>query len=302
MENGHAYLDECIHLAGEYKEYRILAFAISMKAQAMGTNVTQEVLDLLEDVIAFSRKRKDKYELFLAVFSAGQAYIQIGQPQKGKTYLDEVTEMVEKYEIPFFSSWVYYPQALLAKYDGDLNKAEKYFKITIDSLSKFRGRRMVATAQSELAHLYRQQGRLDEAEAIYRQTILSWQEQGHLSAVAHQLECFAFLMLAQNQYKTAARLLGAAHQARKQLNAISTEAQEIAELGQAMQSLANVMGEPIRDQELAEGARMSLDAAVNLALEATNTDTTMSKPNADGKMHLDSSPHQFDLIPSSNHK
>jgi tetratricopeptide (TPR) repeat protein len=202
----------------------------------------------------------------MTLFSAGQAYIQIGQLNKGKTYLDEVIEIIEKHEIPFFSSWVYYPQALLAKAQGDLTKAEKYFMITIDSLSETRDRRMVTTAQSELAHLYRRQGRIDEAAAIYRQTILSWQEQGHLSAVAHQLECFAFLMLAQNQYKTAARLLGAAHQAREQLYASSTEAQEIVELEQAMVNLAYALGEEEREQELIEGSRMSLDQAVELAL------------------------------------
>ena len=117
-----------------------------------------------------------------------------------------------------------------------------------------------------MAHLYRHENRLDEALNLYRPTILSWQEQGHLPAVTHQLECFAYISIAREQYQHAAHLLGAARQIRIQLNAISTEAQEIAELEQAMESLADALGEEEREQELVEGARMSLDQAVELAL------------------------------------
>lgn len=58
--------------------------------------------------------------------------------------------------------------------------------------------------------MYRQEGRLGEAAAVYRQTILAWQEQGHRAAVAHQLECFAYIAIDQGKFAYAAQLLGAA--------------------------------------------------------------------------------------------
>ena len=106
---------------------------------------------------------------------------------------------------------------------------------------------MIATARSELAHLYRHENRLDEALYLYHQTIISWQEQGHLSAVTHQLECFAYLSIALGQFNRAARLLGAAGQARQRLNALSTEPQELSDLEMAMTHLAEVMGQTERD-------------------------------------------------------
>jgi hypothetical protein len=67
-------------------------------------------------------------------------------------------------------------------------------------------------ARSELAHLERHEGHV--AQALYRQTIVAWEELGNQSAVAHQLECLAFLARAEGQVERAARLLGAAKAAR----------------------------------------------------------------------------------------
>ena len=64
----------------------------------------------------------------------------------------------------------------------------------------------------------------------------------------------------------AARLLGAAQNARQQLNAFSTERQEIADLKEAMNRLAAELGVDERDRILKEGAFISSDEAVDLAL------------------------------------
>jgi len=64
---------------------------------------------------------------------------------------------------------------------------------------------------------------MDEAIPWYRETIRAWQEQGHPSAVAHQLECFVFIAIAQEQYEHAARLLGAAEETRERLTALRPE-------------------------------------------------------------------------------
>jgi hypothetical protein len=119
-----------------------------------------------------------------------------------------------------------------------------------------------------LAHLLRRQGRLDEAEALYRVTIVSWQEQGHQSAVAHQLECFAYIALAREQWQRAAALLGAANRTRERLQAPSTDVQEIAELEDAMRRLDEYLEPNERRRAFGEGSLMTLDDAVSYALGA----------------------------------
>jgi predicted ATPase len=296
MIRGDTILDECIRLADQYGEFELFAFTIGMKAQAMVSNVPEELIKQLDQIIETCRQNKDEFLLLMTLFSAGQAYVLKGNLDVGQAYLAEVIQLMMNYDMPLIKPWAYIAQALLARSSSNWADAEKYFLLAIEGNVN---QRMIATARSELAHLYRHQNRLDEAFNLYRQTIISWQEQGHLPAVTHQLECFAFISIAREQYEHAAHLIGAARQIRIRLNAFSTEAQEIAELEQAMESLADVLGEPMRDQELAEGAKMSLDTAVIFALEATNPDTSNSTPNAN---ITDSSTHQIDLITTNNHK
>jgi predicted ATPase/class 3 adenylate cyclase len=267
MLNGHSLLDECIRLAREFGEFRILAVTMGMKAQAMGSTVTQEVIEQLEEIIDICRQNNYEIELLMALFSAGQAYIVQGHLDKGRAYLAEVIQLMAIFDVPIINTWVYYIQALLERATENTIEAEKYFLQAIEANEKWGHRRMVATARSELAHLYRKEKRLDKAMSLYRQTILSWQEQGHQSAVAHQLECFAYLAIAWGQTERAARLLGAAQHARHQLNALSTEPQEIADFEQSLAQLTGALGEERRDKLMTDGAKMSLDEAVTLALE-----------------------------------
>ena len=79
--------------------------------------------------------------------------------------------------------------------------------------------RMTLAARSDLAHSFRRGGRLDEAEAIYRQTIPRWVYFGNRGAVANQLENVAFLAADRGRHERAARLLGAAAAIRDAANA-----------------------------------------------------------------------------------
>ena len=264
MISGHSILDECIRLADQSGEFELFAFAVGMKAQALVSNVPEEMIEQLDQIIEICRQNKDEFLLLMTLFSAGQAHVLNGHLDVGQAYLTEVIQLMANYDMPLIKPWAYIAQALLARSSSNWADAEQFFLLAIEGNVN---QRMIATARSELAHLYRHENRLDEALYLYHQTIISWQEQGHLSAVTHQLECFAYLSIALGQFNRAARLLGAAGQARQRLNALSTEPQELSDLEMAMTHLAEVMGQTERDTCLAEGAGLSLDEAVLLALE-----------------------------------
>ena len=264
MISGDAILDECIRLADQYGEFELFAFAVGMKAQALVSNVPEELIAQLDQIIEICRRNKDEFLLLMTLFSAGQAHVLNGHLDVGQAYLTEVIQLMANYDMPLIKPWAYIAQALLARSSSNWSDAEQFFLLAIEGNID---QRMIATARSELAHLYRHENRLDEAMNLYRQTIISWQEQGHLPAVTHQLECFAYLAIESRQFERAARLLGAAQQARRRLNAFSTEPQEIAELEQALERLEEAMGASERDKVMLEGTKMSLDEAVLLALE-----------------------------------
>lgn len=57
----------------------------------------------------------------------------------------------------------------------------------------------VHIAWSEAGHIKRKLGDYEGAAAIYRQTIVGFQEIGNRAAVAHQLECFGMLAAVQGR-------------------------------------------------------------------------------------------------------
>ena len=267
MIDGHAMLDESIRLARDHEELRILAFALGMKAQAMGTSVSWEVIEQMNEAIAMCRRNGYEIELLMLLFSAGQAYLAKNELEKGKECSEEAIHKLEKFDAPFMKVWLYMAQTQMAVAYKDMTKATKSLLLALETYDKLGDQRMAATARSMLAHIYRNEGRPNEALALYRQTILAWQEYGHRSAVAHQLECFAYIAILEQQYEHAAQLLGAAQTARERLNAHSTDVQEIDELEQAMSQLEVEMGEVDRDRIIKKGELMSLDGAVAFALK-----------------------------------
>jgi predicted ATPase/class 3 adenylate cyclase len=268
MIEGHSILDESIHLARKFEELSLLAYALGMKSQAMGSSVTWEVIEQLEAVIDLCRRQQGyEFEQMFALFSVGQAYLVKGDSEKGQRSIADVIDFAEKWGAPYFNAWVYYPLAIDARLNHNSSEAEKYYLLVIESNEKLGNQRLIATARSDLAHLYRQEGRQDEALAIYRQTIRSWQEQGHQAAVAHQLECFAYIAILRQRFAYAAQLLGAAEIARERINSPSTEQQEINEKQQALKQLQVEIVKDELDRLIKLGKLMSLDEAVLYALD-----------------------------------
>ena len=71
--------------------------------------------------------------------------------------------------------------------------------------------------KSEFAHVLRYEGNYVEAIPAYHETIKEWQRMGHRSAVAHQLECLAFIAKSLEQVEKATKLFGAAEALRQKI-------------------------------------------------------------------------------------
>jgi predicted ATPase/class 3 adenylate cyclase len=197
-------------------------------------------------------------------------YAYQGEFAKALPHFQRVIEIAENFNNPRINGNLLQIQARMAALQGDIETAKSTFLKAIEDFRAINDLRNVLHSNSDLAHLLRRNGKLQEALALYRETIKGWQEEGSLPALVHQLECFAYLAIASGNHEHAARLIGRANATRVELKAHSTDPLEIAELEQAMDQLAGALGEQERDRMMAEGAQMSLDEAVSLVLkEAT---------------------------------
>jgi hypothetical protein len=119
--------------------------------------------------------------------------------------------------------------------------------------------------QSEMAHIARQMGNYREALALYRETLPDWQKIGHRGAVAHQLECMAFIAKGQEQGERAVKLMSAAEALREASSSPRTP-QERLEYERELEGLRAGLDEKAFDLLWAEGQSMTMDQAVDFAM------------------------------------
>jgi hypothetical protein len=100
----------------------------------------------------------------------------------------------------------------------------------------------------------------------YRETINAFRDVGQKGAVAHQLECFGFIALAQNRKERALQLFASANALRKQRGTPMTP-DEQAYFEERLRILREKLDEMQFDTAWAKGHAMTMEQAIALALE-----------------------------------
>ena len=145
-------------------------------------------------------------------------------------------------------------------------EAQKHADLMLDLHKEMGDQLSVTGHQTAMAHVARQIGNYKEALALYRETLPDWQKMGHRGAVAHQLECFAFIAKAQEQEERAVKLISAA-EALREVSSSPRTPQERIEYDRELAGLRAGMDEKTFDLLWAEGRSMNMEQAIELALE-----------------------------------
>jgi len=113
---------------------------------------------------------------------------------------------------------VYEMRGNLATYSGRYDEARLWFEKAMDGYRVVGADFNVLLNKSNLAHLERQFGHHQQALERYRETIVGFHDFGQLGAVAHQLECFGFLAIEDDQNERALKLFAAADALREKVS------------------------------------------------------------------------------------
>ncbi|HEY5729401.1 MAG TPA: hypothetical protein VIS72_05080, partial [Anaerolineales bacterium] len=140
--------------------------------------------------------------------------------------------------------------------------AEEAFNILTERGDKYR----LVNTLSSTAHFLREHGLFGKALNFYRRAIRLWQDLGHRSAVAHQLECFGLIAMAQEKSARAVKLLSAADVLRRSIDSVRTPVEQN-EFEDAKTNLQLKMDD--FDKNWGEGRSMTMNEAIELALEET---------------------------------
>ena len=249
-------------IEGEIDLYRKQLMARALFVQSMvglGVGNFPIVIDALHEAIAISRAIGDKQMLgsSLSTYYTASTFIDLpGAEEAAQEALTIFTEEVNDV----------FGLGMDERMRGNYDSARKVFEEGRDAFLRVHSKYFVQVMNSELGHLERQQGNLTEAKWMYRETIKGWQDLGNRAAVAHQLECFGFLAIAEEEPGVAATLFGAAEALREKIQAPMTD-YERAEYDQAFAQIQSMLEEADFNARWAEGRSMAMVQAIDYAVE-----------------------------------
>jgi predicted ATPase/class 3 adenylate cyclase len=221
---------------------------------------------LFEDASDLAEEVGEWWLLGLSASFAG-ASLWTFDAEAGAALLRRGVEAARRSRSPYAIGSASMAQGRVLGRQGDTDGAAAAFAVAIQRFTEIGDERFVLACRSDLAHALRRGGRLEEAMALYRETMTNWVRLGHKGAIANQLENVAYVLIAGEAYEPAVRLLAAADVIREAADARMAFDEE-PEYNAAKDRLRDAMTASAFAAGWAEGQAMSQPDAVAVALTA----------------------------------
>jgi predicted ATPase/class 3 adenylate cyclase len=260
-------LQEAIAISRLTGDRRILGYSLGMYDTATtfinapdGEKAAQEALHI------FSQEVNDNLGLGMAYLNMARIASSKGDDREKERYIEKLREMVHKMPKSFYVSMFILGIGMDERLRGNFENARDIFEEGLELFKRLHSKHFVLVMRSELGHVERQTGRLALARSIYRETIKGWQDLGNRSAVAHELECFGFLAIHDEEPQRAAKLFGAAEALRERNQSPMTDYEQV-EYDPVVTRVRSMLAEAEFNELWAEGRSTLMEQAIEYALE-----------------------------------
>jgi tetratricopeptide (TPR) repeat protein len=266
---GQSAASQAIALARQLEDSRQLARALNflgLSSAFLGNETL--AFDSLHESEAVCRKFGYQDELASVLQSLAYITLEIHgskAAQQLQSYLEESLALSQGSVDPDAAVRTEGILARLAFSRGDFAEARKHADRMLDLHREMGDQLSVTGHQSSMAHVARQMGNYPEALALYRETLPDWQKIGHRGAVAHQLECMAYIAKVREEGERAVKLMSAAQALREASNSPRTP-QERIEYDRELEGLRAGIDEKTFHILWEEGRSMNMEAAIDFAL------------------------------------
>lgn len=266
--------DQAIELLRSTNEKWSLALTLGFRASADFLTGNAEVaISASQEAIRMAEELGENYILG-AVLSSASRVEAFAKGDYAKAY--EVHEKACELLKEDGSRWMYaitlYGFGNIAIALKEFKTARNKFNLAMQIMHELGSKRNVTMIKSDLAHILRYEGNYPQAMASYRETILEWQRIGHRAAVAHQLECLAFITKGLEKFEKATLLLSAADALRQRIE-IDMNHLEREEYEKEIAELKARIDEKEFSSIWAEGRSMTMEQAIELALDEHNLES-----------------------------
>ena len=202
--------EEAVSMARRLDDPATLIAALSsLFAVRFFAGSTEGYAALSEEVLRLAENERDWWTLAMAEASVANS-LRFGDADAVGPLLARAADHARLTGNPFVIGFVALTRARILGAAGKVPEARAAFDEAFTMYTELGDDRFVLVTRSDLGHLLRDAGELDEAEAIYRETLAGWEHAGNRGAMANQYESFAFIAIDRGDTQRAATLLGAA--------------------------------------------------------------------------------------------
>jgi tetratricopeptide (TPR) repeat protein len=218
-----------------------------------------------EGLKIFTEEVNDSFGLGMAYLNMARLSANRGNEREKESYIGKLRELVREMPKSFQVSMFLLGMGMDERIRGNYETAKKIFEEGREAFRRIHSKYFVLVMSSELGHVERQAGNLTQAKLIYKETIKGWQDLGNRAAMAHQLECFGFLAIAEEEPQAAVKLFGAAEALRDKIQAPMTDYERV-EYEQVVAQARSMLDEAEFIPLWAEGRSMMMEPAIAFAL------------------------------------
>ncbi len=256
-----------LHRQDVQSDPRELVFSMLVLANALeflGRRAEAETI--LNECATLARRAGEVYLMCWSLSLLARVTVDLyGDLDKATRYSNEGIQLARSAGMDYIAATNLETAGLIAAYRKDNVQARALFQQATDIFRAEGAPFNVTLSTTALAHMERHLGNEARALELYRETIVGFRNAGQRGAVAHQLECFGFITLAQNQAERAARLFSAAEALREQAGTPMTPDEHV-EYQAQIDTLRRRTEPESLQKAWAQGRAMTMEEAIQYAI------------------------------------
>jgi len=266
--NARRVAEESVSLYRQTQDRRGLAFALVILAyplEFLGERVQAE--NALQESYSIGRAEGDVYIICRALNRLGHVIVDLYHDiDLAQRYVEESLRLAKEAGLRSQEAQAFEILGFISIHRNDHEMARSHLNESARVYEEIGASFNVILEKSNLAHLERRLGNHAEALEYYRETIVAFRDMGQTGAVAHQLECFGFIALAQSQYQRALQLFASANGLRERSRTPMTPDEQTF-FDDQLKSLREKIDLAKFDSIWSNGHAMKMEQAIHFALD-----------------------------------
>jgi len=225
--------------------------------------------DLIQESMAISQEINDQNGIASALTNLGVATNNLGDLEGAKQIYEKAIHIYQTMgeEKSIATALNNLGNVILEM--GDLKQARRLFEESKSICKKFDIKQGLAIALDNLGTVSLKQDDLVSSRIHFSQCVKIYHDIGDKFGVANSFSGFSLLLEQEGQPKTAAQLQGACEKLLNSLH-IPLEPAEKSDFDQLQKTLQKVLRHPVYQNAFEQGQQLSVDRAINLALNITD--------------------------------